>query len=171
MAKYTMNIISSKSKPLVILKFNEPVKLFVDTAWKKKFKKIDDTEFHISTTIIEKVFKKNEDILGRWYDAKFEDEGISVFYGFTKIKGMEIHSIDLSKRFINDWMQEYTKLIKYTVNRDDKKPPIVSECLYDGSLYGNGTVGNITGEELDCLRKIINPDGEIIQNIKKKLGI
>ena len=171
MTSYKINIIFSKSKPLIILNFENPTELLSDLSWKKKFKKINDTEYHIATTIIEKVFDKNEDLLGKWHDAKFENDGVSLFYGFTKIKGMEVHSLDLSKRFVNDWLQEYTQLIKYTVNRDGKKPPITAEVLYDGSLYGNGTVGNITMDEYNCLRKIINPDGEIIQNIKKKLGI
>ena len=31
--------------------------------------------------------------------------------------------------------------------------------------------GNITIDEYNCLRRIINPDGEIITKMKEKLGL
>jgi hypothetical protein len=166
-----MEIVLSKSKPLIIIAFNDETDLLIDPSWKKKFKKIDKNTYHISTTIAESVFSKNENILGKWKDAKFEENGVQVFYGFKKIKGNEIHSLELSKRFVNDWMQEYTKLIKYTVHRNDENPPITTECLYDAGIYSDGTVGNLTIEEFNCLRKIINPDGEIIKRMKEKLKL
>lgn len=169
MKHYTMEIIFSKSKPLIIITFDDDTNLKVESVWKKKFKKINDKTYHIATVIAEKVFEKNEDILGKWNDATFENNEVKTFYGFTKIKGAEVHSLELSKRFVSDWIQEYAKLIKYTVHRNDGFPPITSECLYDASVYGDGTVGNITPEEVDCLRKVINPDGEIITRMKEKL--
>ena len=171
MNNYKMEIVLSKSKPLIIITFNDEIDLQVELSWKKKFKKVDKKTYHISTTIAENVFAKNEDILGKWREAKFEENGVQTFYGFKKIKGNEIHSLELSKRFVNDWMQEYTKLIKYTVHRDDNHPPITMECLYDAGIYSDGIVGDITIEEFNCLRKIINPDGEIITKMKEKLNL
>lgn len=166
-----MEIIFSKSKPLIILSFNVDTNLKVNQKWKKKFKKIDGKTYHISTTVIQDVFEKNSDILGNWNNAKFSENGVQKYYGFTKIKGMEVHSLDLSKRFVSDWIEEYTKLIRYTINRDDEtKPPIIEECLYDAGIYSNGEVGNVTFEEVDCLRKVISPDGEIITKMKEKLA-
>jgi hypothetical protein len=168
MNNYKMEIILYKSKPLIIITFNDKTNLQIESSWKKKFKKIDEKTYHISTTVAERVFLKNKDILGEWKDAKFEDNGVETFYGFKKIKGTEIHSLELSKRFVNDWMQEYTKLMKYTVHRNDGELPITVECLYDAGIYSDGEVGNITMEEFNCLRKIINPDGEIIMRMKEK---
>ena len=166
-----MEIVFFKSKPLIILTFNNDTDLQIDASWKKKFKKIDNKTYHISTTIVENVFAKNNNILGEWKDAKFEDNGVEVFYGFTKIKGTEIHALELSKRFVNDWMAEYTKLMKYTVHRNGDDLPITVECLYDAGIYSDGEVGNITVNEYNCLRRIINPDGEIITKMKEKLGL
>ena len=171
MENYKMEIIFFKSKPLIILNFDNDTELKIDISWKKKFKQISGKTYHVSTTIIENVFKKNQDILGEWKDAQFEDNGVEVFYGFTKIKGTEIHALELSKRFVNDWMAEYTKLIKYTVNRGNGLLPITEECLYDAGIYSDGVVGNITVDEYNCLRRIINPDGEIITKMKEKLGL
>lgn len=169
MQNYKMEIIFFKSKPLIIISFPQDVALKIQPSWKKKFKKIDEKTYHISTTIAENVFSVNEDILGKWENAKFEENGVEVFYGFTKIKGNEIHSLELSKRFVNDWMQEYTKLMKYTVNRNTDLPPITVNCLYDASIYSDDLVGDITWDEFNCLRKIINPDGEIIIKMREKL--
>ena len=171
MKNYKMEIVFFKSKPLIIITFNDETDLQIETSWKKKFKKINETTYYISTTVAESVFKKNADILGEWNKAKFEDNGVEKFYGFKKIKGNEIHSLELSKRFVNDWMQEYTKLMKYTVHRNDDNPPITVECLYDAGMYSDGNVGDITVEEFNCLRKIINPDGEIITKMKEKLNM
>lgn len=171
MQDYQMEIIFSKSKPLIILSFSIDTNLKVNQKWKKKFKKIDDRTYHISTTVIQNVFRENEDILGKWETAKFSENGVQQYYGFTKIKGMEVHSLDLSKRFVSDWIEEYTKLIRYTINRgDETKPPIIEECLYDAGIYSDGEVGDVTFEEVDCLRKVISPDGEIITKMRKKLS-
>jgi hypothetical protein len=59
----------------------------------------------------------------------------------------------------------------YTVNRNNGKLPITVECLYDAGIYSDGVVGEITVDEYNCLRKIINPDGEIITKMKEKLGL
>ena len=171
MKNYKMEIVFFKSKPLIVLTFDNDTDLQIDISWKKKFKKIDNKTYHISTTIVENVFAKNQDVLGEWGTAHFEDNGVEFFYGFTKIKGTEIHSLELSKRFVNDWMAEYTKLMKYTVNRNNDKKPITVECLYDAGIYSDGEVGDITVDEYNCLRRIINPDGEIITKMKAKLGL
>ena len=171
MSNYQMEIIFSKSKPLIILTFDIDTELSVNQKWKKKFKKIDGKTYHISTTVIQNVFEKNEDILGKWECARFVEGGVEKYYGFTKIKGMEVHSLDLSKRFISDWIEEYTKLMRYTINRDNPNElPIVEECLYDAGIYSDGDVGNVTFEEVDCLRKVISPDGEIITKMRAKLN-
>lgn len=171
MKNYKMEIVFFKSKPLIVLTFDNDTDLQIDISWKKKFKKMDNKTYHVSTTIVENVFAKNQDILGDWKNAHFEDNGVEFFYGFTKIKGTEIHSLELSKRFVNDWMAEYTKLMKYTVNRNNDKLPITVECLYDAGIYSDGEVGDITVDEYNCLRRIINPDGEIITKMKAKLGL
>ena len=166
-----MEIIFSKSKPLVILTFDEDTELSVSQRWKKKFKEINKKTYHIATVVIEDVFKTNEQILGKWEEATFDNNEVQQYYGFTKIKGMEVHSLELTKRFICDWMQEYTKLMRYTINRTDKTlPPIIEECLYDAGMYSDGIVGEITEEEVDILRKVISPDGEIITKMKEKLA-
>ncbi len=170
MNNYSMNIIFSKSKPLIIITLKNGEKLKKNPKWKQKFKQIDDKTYHISTVIIKEVFEENKTILGEWRTAKFEPGGVDKYYGFTKIKGMQCHSLDLSKRFVGDWQNEYTPLIRYTVNRgDETKLPITEECLYDNSIYGDGEVGDITEEEVDQLRKVINPDGEIITKMRNKL--
>lgn len=171
MEKYTMKMIFSKSKPLIILTFEVDTELRKRDRWKKKFKEIDKKTYHISTTFIQEVFEENEGILGKWKDAKIEPSEVKQYYGFTKIKGMEIHALELTKRFIGDWLEEYTKLYRYKINYDNPEmPPIIKECLYDAGIYGNGEVGNITTEEVDILRRILSPDGEIITKMREKLA-
>ena len=171
MQKYSLSICFSKSKPLIILSFDEATEIVIDKSWKKKVKKIDEKTYHLSTTMVEDVFFKNSDKLGNWNEAHFDNWEIEKYYGFVKCKGMEIHSMELSKRFISDWIQEDTKLIRYTISTSSGSAPIIEECLYDAGIYGDGYVGNITEDELNRLKKVINPDGEIITNIRKKLGI
>lgn len=171
MVDYTIDIFFLKSKPIIELVLPKNTVLNIDPIWKKKFKAMGNDTYHISTTVVEKVFKQNEEILGSWNEVRFNHDEIKSFYGFTKIKGMEVHSIELSKRFVNDWLNEYTKLYRYDINMEDNGfPPIIAECLYDASVYSDGTVGKITEEEVNILKKIINPDGEIITNMKAYLS-
>ena len=170
MKNYTMKIVFAKSKPLIVLSLKNGVELKISSSWKQKCKKKEDNTYHIYTTIIEDVFTKNSDILGEWKNAKFDEIEIEKYYGFKKISGLEIHSLELTKRFISDWIEEYTKLNRYTINNDDNDmDPIIKECLYDAGIYSDGEVGNVTYEEVDCLRRVINPDGEIITKMKQKL--
>ena len=171
MSNYEMEIIFSKSKPLIIITFESETNLTINPNWKRKFKKMDLKTYHISTTVIQDVFKRNKNILGEWKNAHFKEGGVEQYYGFTKIKGMEVHSLELTKRFVSDWIDEYTKLMRYTINRNNpEKLPIIEECLYDAGIYSDGEVGDITFEEVDCLRKSISPDGEIITRMREKLS-
>ena len=149
MKLYKMSIVSLKSKPIIVLTTDDSITITKHPEWKQKFKQVEKNTYHIATTIIEDVFNKNSDILGNWHDAKFENDGLDKYYGFTKIKGTDCHCIELSKRFVADWENEYTALFRYTVNRENNGlPPIIKECLYDASVYGNSEVGNVTEEAI-----------------------
>lgn len=168
----TMDIAFEKNKPYVTICFDENTAIKKKTVYGQKFKKIDDRTYKIATTIIKKVFADYPDVLGKWQDAKFASHSIDKYYGFEKSKGFVIHSLDLNKRFLKDWEDEYTKLMRYTVNtKDDNNPPIIEECLYDAGIYSDNEIGNVTQEEYNCFKKVLNADGDVIVGIKKKLNL